>query len=82
MRTSSRRIRKKLPTSKLLNITIGFVLCLFFTGGKKAFAQRSSKALEEIEQILFQQQHDWNIGSIDAFMDAYWNSEELQFGIM
>lgn len=34
----------------------------------------------EIEKILFQQEADWNAGDIDGFMEAYWKSEDLQFG--
>lgn len=43
-------------------------------------AQENNKDFEEIKKIFFQQEVDWNKGDIDAFMKAYWNSEELQFG--
>ena len=43
-------------------------------------AQDSEKDFEQIKKIFFQQEADWNRGDIDAFMKAYWNSEELQFG--
>lgn len=35
---------------------------------------------QEIRRIFYQQQKDWNRGDINAFMGAYWHSEELQFG--
>ncbi len=40
----------------------------------------NSRDFEEIRKILAQQEHNWNAGNIDAFMDAYWLSEDLQFG--
>ena len=43
-------------------------------------AQDYNKDFEQIKKIFFQQENDWNLGNIDAFMKAYWNSEELQFG--
>lgn len=43
-------------------------------------AQSQSRDFQQIKQILLQQQQDWNSGNIDAFMQAYWKSEELQFG--
>ena len=43
-------------------------------------AQDSNKDFEQIKKIFFQQEDDWNRGDIDAFMKAYWKSEELQFG--
>jgi ketosteroid isomerase-like protein len=35
---------------------------------------------ETIKSLLDEQQGAWNDGDIDAFMQAYWKSEELQFG--
>ena len=43
-------------------------------------AQEVDKDLQQIEQLLYQQQEDWNKGDIDAFMEVYWKSPELQFG--
>lgn len=34
----------------------------------------------QIKQIFFQQEKDWNRGDIEAFMEAYWISDQLQFG--
>jgi ketosteroid isomerase-like protein len=42
--------------------------------------QSDSLAFEQIKRIFFQQEEDWNRGDIDAFMQAYWKSEDLQFG--
>ncbi len=35
----------------------------------------NSSNFEEIRKILAQQERDWNQGNIDAFMEAYWESE-------
>jgi len=43
-------------------------------------AQELNQDFEKIRKIFYQQQEDWNRGNIDAFMEAYWNSDELQFG--
>lgn len=43
-------------------------------------AQQESRDFQEIIKILDRQEQDWNEGNINAFMEAYWNSEELQFG--
>lgn len=34
---------------------------------------------KKIEQVLIRQTKDWNRGDLDAFMDAYWNDENLTF---
>jgi len=54
-----------------------FCILLFSTS---VLAQDSNKDFEQIKKILFQQEEDWNRGDIDAFMKAYWKSEDLQFG--
>lgn len=43
-------------------------------------AQEVNTDFEQIKKIFYQQEEDWNRGDIDAFMEAYWKSEELQFG--
>ncbi len=42
-----------------------------------AFSQ--TKDIETVKSILIQQSKDWNKGDIDAFMEYYWKSDELQF---
>ncbi len=37
------------------------------------------KDVEEIKAVLHKSAEDWSNGNIEAFMDAYWKSEELQF---
>jgi mannan endo-1,4-beta-mannosidase len=54
--------------------------CLFLFSSINTLAQDSNTDFEQIKKIFFQQEEDWNRGDIDAFMKAYWNSEELQFG--
>lgn len=41
--------------------------------------QTQTKAIEEVKRILIQQSVDWNKGDIDAFMEYYWKSDDLQF---
>jgi len=41
---------------------------------------RDSSDFRMIREIFYQQEKDWNRGDIDAFMEAYWKSEDLQFG--
>ena len=43
-------------------------------------AKGDSEDFDQIKRIFYQQEKDWNKGDIDAFMEAYWNSEDLQFG--
>ena len=58
------------------------ILSLLFLAccGASAFAQKGARDFDQIRKILYQQQQDWNNGNIDAFMDAYWHAEALQFG--
>ena len=59
-----------------LSILFGvFVFCSFSIN-----AQSDQKVFNEIKALLYQQQEDWNNGDIDAFMESYWKSEQLQFG--
>ena len=60
------------------SFTLPLFMLLFFIS--TLTAQTNTKPFEEIKKILFQQQEDWNNGNIDAFMEAYWHSEKLQFG--
>ena len=39
----------------------------------------SARATKKIQQILDKQQKDWNEGDIPAFMEAYWQSDDLTF---
>ena len=56
-------------------LMISLLLC-----STPVLAQDSNKDFEQIRKIFFQQEDDWNRGDIDAFMKAYWKSENLQFG--
>ena len=56
------------------------VLFTFFLFLNVLPAQYVDKDFQQIEQLLYQQQEDWNKGDIDAFMEVYWKSPELQFG--
>ncbi len=53
-------------------------LLVFFTSS--LFAQASeNKAIQAVRAVLKTQQDAWNRGDIDAFMEYYWKSEQLQF---
>lgn len=56
--------------------------CLFFIViiACSLSAQKADKDFTKIEKLLYSQQEDWNRGDIDAFMEVYWQSENLQFG--
>ena len=61
--------------------TIILILAGFlFYNTSPLVAQKGSKGFAQIKKLLVQQQQDWNSGNIDAFMNAYWKSEQLQFG--
>ena len=51
------------------------VLPLSWVSGQSAKAD-----YEVIQDKMMKQQDDWNRGDIDAFMQAYWKSDKLQFG--
>ena len=52
-----------------------FIFCASIT-----MAQKGSKSFQEIKKLLYQQQEDWNKGDVEAFMQVYWKSDQLQFG--
>lgn len=54
-----------------------FTLFLFL--GIAFLSQAQSRDIEQVKKILIQQSVDWNKGDIDAFMEYYWKSDELQF---
>jgi len=57
---------------------IFFISCLFFFGGLAA--QNLSEAdRKEILQSLEDQRIAWNDGSIEKYMNGYWNSDSLRF---
>ena len=56
---------------------IAFYL-LFLLLPAVAFTQ-TTKDIEAVKAILIQQSADWSKGDIDAFMQYYWKSDELQF---
>jgi uncharacterized protein (TIGR02246 family) len=64
-------------------VIIAFVLAVFGStllrqsyGGQASFA---AEPKSEIENVIRAQQDAWNRGDINAFMAAYWNSEETVF---
>jgi ketosteroid isomerase-like protein len=60
---------------KLMFATLQFILVLLT---HVAFAQTDPDEIQ-VRNALAQQQAAWNRGDIDAFMQAYWKSDQLQF---
>ena len=63
-----------------LKYTLLCFISLLFCSVSTTLAQKGAKDFAQIKKILYQQQQDWNNGDIDAFMQAYWKSDQLQFG--
>lgn len=61
-------------------LRILFLMFLMIFSFWNASAQKVNKDFEQIKSLLFTQQTAWNEGNIDQFMEAYWKSDELQFG--
>ena len=58
------------------------LLTFILTASTVGFAQeskRDQKIAAEILQVLNAQTTAWNAGSIDDFMNGYWNSPDLVF---
>lgn len=54
-----------------------FLLCLI--SFQIVLSAQTSKDKEAVKNVLTIQQKAWNNGDIDAFMEYYWKSENLQF---
>ncbi len=59
-----------------LAIAGGMLVCL---SACASVGQRSSASRDSIRELLSAQVSAWNRGDIDAFMQTYWNSEDLTF---
>lgn len=55
-----------------------FTICVAFLSVVKIHAQEN-KDFQAIRTVLATQQDAWNRGDIDAFMEYYWKSPDLQF---
>lgn len=62
------------------NIVKMILIIASFTISSHASAQKENKNFKKIKTLLYQQQADWNNADIDAFMEVYWESDNLQFG--
>jgi len=51
------------------------LVSLFITTSTMAQGKKETA----VRQLLEQQAKDWNNGNIDAFMEGYWKSDQLQF---
>lgn len=60
---------------------LGALISLFFTSTNLARAQEADRAAlsKSLEAIVAKQAADWNSGDIEAYMNGYWNSEDLTF---
>lgn len=56
------------------------LLSLFFLHAFSLLSQTDASQFEKVKKILARQQEDWNKGDIPGFMEAYWKSDQLQFG--
>ena len=55
------------------------ILVLVFVLSSTSVLFSQNKDFKTIEKLLAVQSDSWNKGDIDAFMETYWKSEELQF---
>jgi len=63
-----------MKTHVLGNIIV--LLCVFRSFDASA---QSNADLEAIDQVLKRQVRAWNDGDVEAFMEGYWESEQLKF---
>lgn len=57
-----------------------YAACLLFAAGCTPQAPEAGQAdIAAIKAVLERQVQAWNRGDIDAFMQGYWNSDELVF---
>ena len=54
------------------------ILSIFFWLPCSLMSQES-RDIATVKSILLRQQNDWNKGDIDAFMNGYWESDNLKF---
>ncbi len=59
------------------SLYISFFLTLFAL--PLSVTAQESKDFATVKAILFRQQTDWNKGDIVAFMNGYWESDQLKF---
>lgn len=74
------KLNINLTQSRYLNVPAILFLIFTLLVGASTNAQEKNDDFFRIKKNLLQQQQDWNNGDIDAFMTAYWKSEDLQFG--
>ena len=56
------------------------IVCLLISFPTNLSAQVSiNKDIATVQALLFRQQADWNAGKIEAFMEGYWQSDQLKF---
>jgi len=61
---------------RILLFTIGLQLLTFLPAQSQS---KQDKDIEMIKKAMQIQQDAWNRGDIDAFMEWYWQSDQLQF---
>jgi len=62
----------------VLFIGLGLILSFSCSTARMSLKQEQH-AFSEIKKVLFAQQAAWNQGNLEAFMEGYWQSEQLSF---
>lgn len=60
----------------LLYFSLLFLSNIWFVTPVQA---QEDRAITTVKNILLRQAADWNRGDLDAFMEGYWKSDQLQF---
>ena len=61
------------------NISLLLFCFLIYSNCDLKAQSKFDKNKEQVKKALLAQQDAWNNGDIDAFMEGYWKSEQLQF---
>jgi ketosteroid isomerase-like protein len=60
-------------------LCVGFVFAILFRMSINARVPADESAEAQIRSVLDMQSAAWNRGDIDAFMEGYWKSPEIEF---
>jgi hypothetical protein len=71
---------QKLKNQEVWYKTMRLVVFVFFVFSVFACQNRiEHKQIAEINDIILEQQQQWNAGNIEGFMQAYWQHDSLRF---
>ncbi|HEY9760600.1 MAG TPA: nuclear transport factor 2 family protein [Oculatellaceae cyanobacterium] len=65
--------------SKVLGISLSLLMLVFCSSKTVCAAPDKSDDVAKIKQVLDDQAKDWNDGSVDRFVQGYWQSNETVF---